>query len=136
MTSSKDYHNINVKKSIISMKKGDVHMNNQQLGRLGEDMASQYLEQKGYRILCKNYRVRGREIDIIASKDAALHFIEVKTRQGEPFGRPAESVTKQKKAHIRSAASSYLAEWPGSLWENAPMQMDVVEVEINHLENI
>lgn len=111
-------------------------MNQQQFGKLGEDMARQYLEQKGYRILCRNFRARGGEIDIIASKGEGLRFIEVKTRQGGLFGRPAESVTKQKKTRIRSAASCYLSEWPGSLWENAQMQMDVVEIEINHLENI
>ncbi|MCI8646829.1 MAG: YraN family protein [Firmicutes bacterium] len=111
-------------------------MNNMQLGKLGEDTVQSYLEQKGYKILCRNYRCRGGEIDIIASKGADLHFIEVKTRNGSLFGHPAESVTKEKKKHIKAAISSYLSQWPGSLWKAAPMQMDVVEVEINHLENV
>lgn len=111
-------------------------MNRQQLGKLGEDIAQKYLEQKGYRILCRNFRYKTGEIDIIASKGAVLHFIEVKTRQGHAFGQPAESVTRQKRAHIKATISGYLSEWPGSLWKTAQMQIDVVEIELSHLENI
>jgi len=51
----------------------------QKIGRLGEDIAKKYLENKGFSIKCLNYRKKYGEIDIIAEKGKILHFIEVKT---------------------------------------------------------
>lgn len=110
-------------------------MNKQQLGKLGEDVAQQYLEKKGYRILCRNFRCRAGEIDIIASKGNSLHFIEVKTRQTDQFGHPAESITGKKKSHMKAAAYSYLSMGPGA-GLHYEIQLDAVEIEINHIENI
>ena len=64
-------------------------MTNQQLGRIGEDTAKAFLECKGYRILHRNFRCRAGEIDLVALKGRILHFIEVKTRQGDSYGHPA-----------------------------------------------
>lgn len=111
-------------------------MNNQQLGKWGEDTAQSYLEEKGYRILCRNYRCRVGEIDIIASKGKELHFIEVKTRQGNSFGHPAESVTDKKQSHMKAAVCKYLSDLMQSTTHPPQIQMDVIELEINHLENI
>ncbi|MCB6992322.1 YraN family protein [bacterium 210820-DFI.6.37] len=110
-------------------------MNNQQLGKLGENAAEEYLLRKGYCILCRNFRCRAGEIDIVASKGEVLHFIEVKTRQSDLFGHPADSVTRKKLGCMKAAARGYLAATKG--WaEKRQLQFDVVEIEINHIENI
>ncbi|MCQ4635318.1 YraN family protein [Anaerovorax odorimutans] len=111
-------------------------MNNRQLGRLGEDAAAQFLGGKGYRILCRNFTCRAGEIDIVASKGAVLHFIEVKTRQGDLFGTPAESIDQRKKGHIRMAAKIYLSTRPKGFWQPRQFQFDAVEIQINHIEDI
>ncbi|MCI9598311.1 MAG: YraN family protein [Firmicutes bacterium] len=111
-------------------------MTNQQLGTLGENTAAEYLTRKGYRILCRNFRCREGEIDIVALKDDTLHFIEVKTRQGVLFGHPLESVTKKKAAHMRAAASRFLAQWPKGWKRPAQIRMDAIAIEIDHVPNI
>lgn len=111
-------------------------MNNQQLGRLGEDAAAQFLGAKGYRILCRNFSCKAGEIDIVALKGASLHFIEVKTRQGDLFGTPAESVDQRKKGHIQAAARIYLSTRSKSFRQPRQLQFDVVEIQINHLEDV
>lgn len=80
-----------------------------QLGRLGEDLAAAHLASQGYTILSRNYRRAFGEIDIIARDGAALVFIEVKTRRGESYGCPAQSVTPAKQLQICRVAKDYLA---------------------------
>ncbi len=91
-------------------------MTNQQLGRIGEDTAKAFLECKGYRILHRNFRCRAGEIDLVALKGRILHFIEVKTRQGDSYGHPAESITPKKLGCMKAAACSYLAAEGGQKW--------------------
>lgn len=67
-------------------------MYNQKLGQQGEELAVQYLQEKGYTILHTNWRFKFIEIDIIASRNNTLHFIEVKTRRSTRYGQPEESV--------------------------------------------
>lgn len=80
---------------------------NQQKGSKGEEYAARYLEKKGYLLLERNWRFRHWEVDIIASKEQFLHFIEVKTRQSLRFGRPEESITRDKMNNLRNAAEEY-----------------------------
>jgi len=54
----------------------------QRIGQIGEDCAVKYLENRGYKILERNYRKKYGEIDIIALKDSILHFVEVKSKSG------------------------------------------------------
>ena len=77
-------------------------------GTLGEQAAAAKLEQLGYRILHRNYRVRGGEIDIVAEDDGALVFCEVKTRTSVAFGLPEEAVTAMKRQRLRRLALEYL----------------------------
>jgi putative endonuclease len=72
---------------------------NKILGAFGEDLASKYLEDNGYKVLERNFSCRAGEIDIIALDVDTVVFIEVKTRTSERFGMPSEAVspTKQKK---------------------------------------
>lgn len=78
------------------------------LGRLGEDMALEYLKKKNYRIIDTGFRIHRGEIDIIARDGGTLVFIEVKTRNSAAFGRPEESVTPAKQRQVRRLAQGYL----------------------------
>jgi len=95
-----------------------------ELGKEGEALAASYLQQKGYTIICQNWRYRNYEIDIIASKGKKLHFVEVKTRSTSRFGHPEESVTKKKFRFLKQAADEYLFQNPGYKW----IQYDIVSI--------
>src|SRR3990167_6959320 len=77
-------------------KKIEIIMINKNTGRLGENMAAEYLRTNGYHILRRNYHVRGGEIDIIAKQNQTLVFIEVKTRRQNAGGYPEEAGTPKK----------------------------------------
>jgi putative endonuclease len=113
----------------------------QAIGRWGEEMASQYLIAKGYALLAHNIHSPHGEIDIVASKDGLLVFVEVKTRSSHAFAFPEDSVNRRKQAYLLSAAEDYLQAHPesGESW-----QFDVIAVEgtpggkarIDHFENV
>lgn len=84
-------------------------MNNIPLGIYGEDLAAVYLKKSGYKIIERNFRIRGGEIDIIAFDKSTLVFVEVKTRTSHRFGSPAESITKSKLKFIERASKFYCA---------------------------
>ena len=102
------------------------------LGDAGEDFAAKTLEDQGYEILERKFRTRRGEIDLIASREGVIHFIEVKTRTGDDYGYPAEAVTPEKQTHIRRVADTYLAN-RRMLWRS--VSIDVVEVTFNMIEN-
>jgi len=77
-------------------------------GTLGEQAAAARLEQLGYKILHRNYRVRGGELDIVAEHEGALVFCEVKTRTTTTFGLPEEAITANKRQRLRRLALEYL----------------------------
>ena len=77
-------------------------------GAAGEQLAAQYLEQKGYIILTRNYRYKKAEVDLIARKENQLVFVEVKTRRAQNFGYPEESVTAKKESLFLQAAEEYI----------------------------
>ena len=79
---------------------------------------------KGYTILACNWKYGRKEIDIIASLDNILHFIEVKTRRGHGFGMPEEQVTRKKLKNIKTAAEAYLEIFPQ--WRR--VQFDIVSI--------
>lgn len=111
-------------------------MNKREFGKQGENLAADYLQQCGFRILFRNYWCRRGEIDLIAQRDDCVHFVEVKTRTGEYYGRPSESITNQKLSRMRSAAESYMKAFSGMPGLGKKMQFDVIEVNIKHIENI
>ncbi len=84
----------------------------QSLGRWGEGVAAEYLSQRGYEILERNFRTPYGEIDLVTRHEGAIIFVEVKTRASKAFGRPEESVTEQKQAHLLDAAEAYLQTIP------------------------
>ena len=82
-------------------------MTNKKLGSAGEEIAANYLMRQGYRILHMNWRLKGGcEIDIVAFKDNALHFVEVKTRT-TTFLDPLHAVNTEKIRHVARAAYQY-----------------------------
>jgi len=81
-----------------------------QLGNLGEQLACEFLTDKGYEILARNWRANRVELDIVALFESTLVFCEVKTRRSIRQGLPIEAVTAQKLQHIRIAALSWLGE--------------------------
>jgi len=78
------------------------------LGIRGEDRACQYLEQRGFKILERNFHSQQGEIDIIAQDGEFLVFIEVKNYSFRSLGSPLGSVRKSKKESIIHAAQTYL----------------------------
>jgi putative endonuclease len=113
----------------------------QAIGQWGEELATRYLESKGYTIFARNFHTRYGEIDIVAGKEAALIFVEVKTRSSHAFAYPEDSVTLRKQAAMLSAAEEYLQAYPGS---SESWQFDVIAIErktgnrpeIVHFENV
>jgi putative endonuclease len=81
-----------------------------ELGRRGEQVATEHLEACGFRILDRNWRCQQGELDVVADDDGTLVFVEVKTRSGVGFGDPTEAVTARKLARIGRLAGAWCAE--------------------------
>ena len=99
----------------------------QSVGRGGEAVAARLLEAEGYRILARNYRCPAGEVDLVAQEGDCLVFVEVRTRNGDLYGTPEESVTARKQARLVQVAGAYLAEqedWEGD-W-----RIDVVAIDM------
>lgn len=78
------------------------------LGRLGERLASRYLEEQGIRVLDKNWYYRQKEIDIVAEDDRYLIIVEVKTRRGGYLEAPGGMVPRKKQRFLVEAAEAYV----------------------------
>ncbi len=100
-----------------------------EIGALGEQLAVDYLDQTGLRVLTRNWRCRYGELDIIAADDAtrAAVFVEVKTRTGEQYGGVEQAVTPAKVRRLRRLAGLWLAQQQGS-W--ASVRIDVIAIRI------
>lgn len=118
---------------------------NYQTGRLGENLAREYLIKKGYRILQSNFHTRFGEIDLITTKDKKLIFVEVKTKIGDQFGTPEEMIDKRKLKKIQIMATVFLQKNPQITQQYPAYQIDAVCItlnpdntvsRINHWENI
>ena len=105
------------------------------LGRKGEALTAKYLKRHGYKILKRNYKTPFGEADIVAlSPDGYTCFVEVKARETDAFGLPAEAVTREKQRRYRMMAKS----WCGMLREEVPIRFDISSVfegEIEYFEN-
>ncbi|XPV76566.1 MAG: YraN family protein [Desulfovibrio sp.] len=94
-------------------------------GESGEDVAEAYLKKKGMRVLCRNWRKRQLEIDIICQHKDTIVFVEVKTRKSAKRGSPVEAVGLSKQKKLIRAASFFLSD--EGAWD-APCRFDVVGV--------
>jgi len=110
-------------------------MDNRDIGKLGEDLACEYLVKNGYKILGRNCRIKFGEIDIIAKKRDAfgeiIHFIEVKALQGRTLQcfYPEEHVNYKKRRKLARLAEIWLSD--NKLPYNSSYQIDIVAVSIN-----
>jgi putative endonuclease len=98
------------------------------VGKAGEEAAVQYLLQRGYSILQRNYRCRFGEIDLIARDGGTLAFIEVKTRRSQRFGPAASAVTFEKQRHLIKASQMYMTQMKRAY---ELCRFDVVAVEMD-----
>lgn len=81
--------------------------NNQLVGKIGEKLAKNYLENKGYQPIITNLKTSYQEIDIIARKNGQFYFIEVKTRTSTAFGSAADQISHQKIHSLKKAMARY-----------------------------
>lgn len=93
-------------------------------GQLGEQLGGTYLKEKGYLVLAVNWRHSRWEVDVIASKENVLHFIEIKTRRSQKFGLPEEKVGNKKIMNLINAAEEYLYQNPQ--WNR--IQFDILAI--------
>lgn len=97
------------------------------LGALGEKLALNYLKKHGFSIRETNFRCPEGEIDIVAQKDDTVIFVEVRTRGGQGFGTPEESITETKKAKLLATAQAYIQSHPDL---PPSSRIDVVAIEM------
>lgn len=92
-------------------------------GKGAEEIACRHLRAQGMKIVARNWRWRGGELDIVARDGPTLVFVEVKGRSGEAFGTAAEAVTGQKRARLWRTALAFLGGQP-----EVSVRFDVVTV--------
>ncbi|MCL4367264.1 YraN family protein [Patescibacteria group bacterium] len=97
------------------------------VGNFGEELACAYLKKLGWKIIARNYRIRGGEIDIIAQDKNQLVFVEVKFRTTHRFGLPIESITAQKINTLTKTIQFYLAE---KNQQHVEYRLDCVSIDL------
>ena len=105
------------------------------IGRLGEDLACRYLEDRGFRVFTRNYLRKWGEIDIVAVKGAMTYFVEVKSVSCEnialidPDGfRPEDNMHRAKIKRLSRVIQTYISENKVGDW-----QFDVITVHIHEV---
>ncbi len=109
-----------------------------QLGREGENAACNYLQQKGYQILERNYRYHRNEVDIIATYEDKLVVVEVKSRSSDYFGDPEDFVSNTQIKSIVNVIDAYIQQRDIDI----EVRFDIVSItktsknlQINHIED-
>jgi putative endonuclease len=97
-------------------------------GKIGEQLGESFFIAAGYTVLEKNWRHSRWEVDIIASKNKVLHFVEVKTRRTKNYGLPEEKVGDKKIQNLINAAEEYLYQHPE--WKR--IQFDILSIILNN----
>ena len=111
-----------------------------ELGKWGEDKATEYLQHHGYRIIERDWKSGRRDIDIIATDGKEVVFIEVKTRRNRLFGDPEEAVDYRKLQNLRLAINHYIK----YRRINSDVRFDIITVvgtmgqqpEIDHIKDV
>ena len=104
------------------------------LGALGERLAADHLEARGFTILDRNFRTRRGELDVVASDGRHLVFCEVKTRVFDggpgPFG-PFVAIGPDKRRRLRAMAREWLAERSGAAARAAELRFDAIGISLD-----
>ncbi|MEJ9079269.1 YraN family protein [Gordonia malaquae] len=104
-----------------------------QIGRLGEDVAAEYISGLGWQVLARNWRTRYGELDLIAADGRTLIIVEVKTRASRTFVDPVAAVTPQKLRTMRLVTRQWLAEqsefWPVIRFDIVSIRLDIGDPE-------
>lgn len=116
-------------------------VNTRRLGELGERIAGTFLQIKGYRIVRRNYRFAGREIDLLVEKGDLLIAVEVKLRRGGRFGAAAQAVDARKLGRLRVAMEGLLSTAGAACTPRIDLVVidysdDLGEMLITHLEGV
>jgi len=100
---------------------------NLQTGKIGEEIAKKYLQKKGYKIIEQNYKTKYGEIDLVCQKEKELVIVEVRTKMGDMYGTPEDSLTKKKlrKIWLNGLAYTKQKRWQG------PWRIDAVCLLLN-----
>ncbi|RLJ31317.1 putative endonuclease [Chryseobacterium sp. 7] len=101
-------------------------------GKIAEDLAADYLQKNGYKILIRNFRFQKAEIDIITEKNNQIIVVEVKARSTDAFILPQEAVTKAKIKSIVSATNYYLEEFK----KEKEVRFDIISVLPDENKNL
>ena len=96
------------------------------LGRRGERAAEKYLRRNGHRIVARNFRAAGAEIDLVAMDGETLVFVEVKTRRSRIAGAPEEAVDERKQKRMRRAAEIFATRYRA---DDVTMRFDIVAID-------
>jgi putative endonuclease len=99
-------------------------------GRLGEEIACEYLQKKGYQIIHKGWRYKHLEVDIIIYDGPVLVFVEVKTRSKNIYGMPYEAVDWKKQRKLDRAANIYISKTK----HIGDIRFDIISIVINKEE--
>lgn len=108
-------------------------MNLKEIGYVGECLAAELLERKGYRVLSRNYRCTYGEIDIIAAYGRTIAFVEVKTRLTDGYGEGRWAVDAEKRKRIKAAAGHYLTQ-SSAAYKDVDFQL--VEIQLAHMTDL
>ena len=100
-----------------------------ELGRRGEAVAEDFLRDRRYTIVARNFRCRAGEIDLVALDGTTLVFVEVRSRRGTMMGTPLESVDGRKQVQVARVARQFLA-MRG--WSERCARFDVIGVRFDH----
>lgn len=106
--------------------------NNRKIGSLYEKIAVEYLEKRGLKLICRNYRCKFGEIDIIMQDKDYLVFCEVKYRKYSGFGFPLEAVNIKKENKIRNVAKAYIV--TNEIPNDAKIRFDCIGILGNDIE--
>jgi putative endonuclease len=99
-----------------------------ELGKKGENLAVEFLEQDGYEILDRNWTFQKAEIDIIAQKDSILAIVEVKTRSSLDFGSPQDFVKPKKIQLLVKAVNAYINDREMDFYDDLNIRFDIIAI--------
>lgn len=128
---------MNFKKIIILLQKPFLNILK---GREGEEIAIDYLKKRGFKVVERNFRVKGAEADLICTYENKVVVVEVKLRTNKSFGEPYEAVSRKKIGRLKLLGAVFCRKKNVSY---SQLRIDVISIfkdknrtEIRHFENI